>query len=70
MEERIEQTVGRRVRELREAQGLSKVDFCLMTDVSRPYLNRIEDGEANVTIRQLARIAAGLGVAPSDLLRP
>ncbi len=68
MDERIEQTVGRRVRELREAQGLSKIEFCLMIDLSRPYLNRIEAGEANITLRQLERLAAGLGVSASDLL--
>lgn len=68
MDERIEQTVGRRVRELREAQGLSKIEFCLMIDPSRPYLNRIEAGEANITLRQLERLAAGLGVSASDLL--
>ncbi len=69
MDERIEQRVGRRVRELREGQGLSKSEFCLMIDLSRPYLNAIESGDANITLRQLARIAAGLAVDPEDLIR-
>ena len=30
MSEKIEQTIGRNVRSLREAQHLSKVEFCLM----------------------------------------
>ena len=68
MSERIEQVIGRRVQMLREQQHLSKIEFCLMTDVSRPYLNRIESGEANITVKQLARLAAALNVEPADLL--
>ncbi len=70
MSERIEQVIGRRVQALRERQHLSKIDFCLMTDVSRPYLNRIEAGEANITVKQLARLAAALNVEPAELLAP
>lgn len=68
MSERIEQRLGRRVQALREQQGLSKADFCLMIGLSRPYLNRIESGDANVTVRQLERLASGLGVEPSSLI--
>ena len=69
MEERIEHTVGKRVRELREREGLSKTEFCLMVDISRPYLNSVEDGTANITLRMLARLAAGLDVHPCELMR-
>lgn len=41
-----------------------------MTDVSRPYLNRIESGEANITVKQLARLAAALNVEPAALITP
>lgn len=70
MSERIEQVIGRRVQMLREQQHLSKIEFCLMTDVSRPYLNRIEAGEANITVKQLSRLAAALNVEPVELLAP
>ena len=39
-----------------------------MCGMSRPYLNKIEDGKANVTIRMLTRIARSLGVSVSELL--
>ncbi len=68
MSETIEQRVGRNVRALREDQGLSKVEFCLMAGISRPYLNHIESGKANVTVKQLDRLAKSLGVLPSALL--
>lgn len=49
-------------------QGLSKTDFCLMVGLSRPYLDQIEAGTANITVRRLAELAAGLDVAPAELL--
>ena len=69
MDECIGQRVGRNVRLLREEQGLTKVEFCLMAGVSRPYLNKIEAGEANVSVKQLDRLAQSLGVDPAVLLR-
>lgn len=69
MSEKIEQTIGRNVRSLRETQHLSKVEFCLMAGVSRPYLNKIEAGEANISVKQLDRLARSLGIDAVELLR-
>lgn len=69
MSEKIEQTIGRNVRSLREAQRLSKVEFCLMAGLSRPYLNKIEAGEANISVKQLDRLAQSLGIDAAELLR-
>ena len=69
MSEKIEQTIGRNVRSLREAQHLSKVEFCLMAGLSRPYLNKIEGGEANISVKQLDRLAQSLGIDAAELLR-
>ncbi|OUN89777.1 helix-turn-helix domain-containing protein [[Collinsella] massiliensis] len=69
MNESIEQTAGRNVRSLREEQHLSKTAFCLMAGVSRPYLNRIEAGQANMSIKQLDRLAKALGTDVISLLR-
>lgn len=63
------QKIGQRVREMREEQGLGKSEFALMIGISRPYLNRIEKGTANVTVKMLVRVAAGLDVSVLDLLR-
>lgn len=68
MSERIEQTIGANVRCLRVEQGHSKTAFCLMAGISRPYLDKVEAGEANITVRQLERLAAGLGVDAIDLI--
>lgn len=52
---------------MRKAAGISKTTFSLMTGISRPYLNDIEDGSANPTVDMLERIANGLGVSPARL---
>lgn len=69
MEETIEQRIGRRVRRLREEQNLSKTEFCLMVDLSKPYLNKIERGVANPTIKVLERIAEGFDIPVTYLIR-
>lgn len=48
--------------------GISKVDFCVATGISRPYLDRIEDGTANFTLKVLFKIAPALGMTVSELL--
>lgn len=70
MSEPLGQIVGRNVCSLREAQGLGKSAFCLMAGISRPYLNRVESGESNITLKELQRLADGLDVEPARLLRP
>ena len=69
MGEETVQRIGRRVRRMREEQGLGKAEFALMIGISRPYLNRIENGTANVTVKMLVRVAEGLDVDAIDLLK-
>lgn len=68
MSEPLGQIVGSNVSRLREEQGLGKTAFCLMAGISRPYLNRIESGTANITLKELQRLADSLDVAPEQLL--
>lgn len=65
----IRERVGRRVREARLEAGETKSGFCLMAGISRPYLDRVEAGEANLSLRMLVRLASCLRVDPADLLR-
>ncbi len=69
MGEETVQRIGRRVRRMREEQGIGKGEFALMVGISRPYLNRIENGTANVTVKMLVRVAAGLDVSVIDLMK-
>lgn len=55
MDERAKQILGKRVEQTRKDLGISKVDFCVAAGISRPYLDRIEDGTANFTLKVLLR---------------
>ena len=59
--------LGARVRELREAQGLSQKKFSLMIGTGQSYLSDIEAGRINVGYDLLCRIAEGLDVKVGDL---
>jgi XRE family transcriptional regulator, aerobic/anaerobic benzoate catabolism transcriptional regulator len=60
--------VGRRVRELREQEGLTRRALGLQADVSERYLGQLESGEGNTSIMLLRRVATALQVDLSELL--
>lgn len=61
--------VGARVRALREAADLSLRDLAGRSGVSAPMLSQVERGETSPTLTVAARIAAGLELRLSQLLR-
>lgn len=62
-------TLGPRVRALREAMDLSLRDLSERSGVSAPMLSQVERGETSPTLQVAARIAAGLDLRLSQLLR-
>jgi transcriptional regulator with XRE-family HTH domain len=61
--------VGVRIRALREAMDLSLRDLAERSGVSAPMLSQVERGETSPTLHVAARIAAGLELRLSQLLR-
>jgi len=61
--------VGPRIRALREAMNLSLRDLGERTGVSAPMLSQVERGETSPTLTVASRIAAGLELSLSQLLR-
>jgi len=61
--------VGLRVKALREAGGLSLRDLATRSGVSAPMLSQVERGETSPTLHTASRIAAGLELRLSQLLR-
>jgi transcriptional regulator with XRE-family HTH domain len=61
--------VGARIRALREAMELSLRDLAKRSGVSAPMLSQVERGETSPTLSVAARIAAGLELRLSQLLR-
>jgi transcriptional regulator with XRE-family HTH domain len=61
--------IGARVKALREAEGLSLRDLAERSGVSAPMLSQVERGETSPTLTVASRIAAGLELRLSQLLR-
>lgn len=66
-DERIQ--IGPRVRALRDNMGLSLRDLAERCGVSATTLSQVERGETSPTLQVAARIATGLGLRLSQLLR-
>jgi XRE family transcriptional regulator, regulator of sulfur utilization len=61
--------IGPRIRALRESMGLSLRDLAERCEVSAPMLSQVERGEASPTLAVASRIASGLELTLSQLLR-
>jgi transcriptional regulator with XRE-family HTH domain len=60
---------GKRVRELRKAQGFSQEAFAAQCGLDRTYIGGIERGERNVALRNIEVIAKALDVTISELMQ-
>lgn len=58
---------GQRVKELRQATGLSQEAFADRCGFARSYMSRIERGGANPSLDAVQVLADGLGVGVADL---
>jgi len=63
------EVLGARVRALREAMDLSLRDLAERSGVSAPMLSQVERGETSPTLQVAMRIASGLDLRLSQLLR-
>ncbi len=61
--------IGERVHALREAMGWSLRELAERSGVSAPMLSQVERGETSPTLAVAAKIAAGLELTLSQLLR-
>lgn len=60
--------VGKRIRDLREAQKLTLEDMDFHTGIDASDFNKIEQGKTNITLKTLLRVSRGLKVEPKVLL--
>ena len=61
--------LGARIKELRRRRGLTLEDLAERAGVSRAMISKVERGEKNPTLVVTAKVAEGLGVTISELLR-
>ena len=65
----IQHRFGRALRANRTRLGFSQEGFALHVGLHRTYVGGIERGERNPSLRNMQRLADGLGVPLSELLR-
>lgn len=58
---------GKRIRELREAKGLSQEQLAEMAGVHRTYIGMIERAEKNVTLLSIEKLSRALGLGVKQL---
>ena len=66
-DEAIKVAFGRRLRKLRTEKGLSQEALALDCDLDRTYIGGIERGERNVSLINIEKIAAALGIPVREL---
>lgn len=59
----ITQKFGERVKELRKKQGLTQEKLSEMINVDYSYLNQIEAGKKNPSLKLIARLARKLHIS-------
>jgi transcriptional regulator with XRE-family HTH domain len=63
----ITEKFGNRIRELRNKTGLSQEKFALKIGMDRTYFASVELGKRNIALKNIKKIANGLGVTLSEL---
>ena len=63
----ITEKVGHRIIELRNETGLSQEKFALKIGMDRTYFASVELGKRNIALKNIEKIANGLGVSLSEL---
>ena len=59
--------LGQLILQLRKEKGLSQEKFALSIDMDRTYFASVEAGKRNIAIKNIQKIADGLGVSLSEL---
>lgn len=60
--------IGARIRELREALGLTQFEVARRSGVHRPNIARLERGKHTVSLDTIVRVTWAMGVLPSQVL--
>lgn len=68
MQHDAKKLVGKRIRELRSAQGISQEALADKAGVHRTYMGSVERGERNISLENIVKIAGALHTTPANLL--
>jgi transcriptional regulator with XRE-family HTH domain len=67
MNEKILAMVGEKIREIRKSKGMSQEQLGEIADFHFSYIGRIERGQKNISLENLAKIATALNVEINQL---
>jgi transcriptional regulator with XRE-family HTH domain len=65
----VQSRLGRKIRSLREKQGLSQEAFADLCELNRVHVGEIERGNANLTLTTLDKVARNLKTTCAALLK-
>jgi transcriptional regulator with XRE-family HTH domain len=65
----LKEAVGQRIRVLRKDKGYSQEGFADHCNLHRTFMSSLERGEHNVSLGTLHKIAQGLRISLSELLK-
>jgi transcriptional regulator with XRE-family HTH domain len=66
----IRKLFGERIRALRNDQGWSQEELADRAHLHRTYIGSVERGEQNLSLINIERLAATLGVSLAELFKP
>ena len=61
-------TIGQKIKEYRQAKGMTQRELALLTNITRGYLNRVESGTVNISLTKMQTISDVLGVDKNSIL--
>ena len=64
----ILKSIGQKIVDQRNKQGLTQEDLAGLAEMDRSYISEIENGQKNLSILSLYKIAEALKVKPARLL--
>ena len=66
----VQNRFGVRVRQLRKERGWSQEAFADLCGLHRTYIGSIERGEQNISLENIQKLAATLGISLAELFAP
>jgi transcriptional regulator with XRE-family HTH domain len=65
----IEKKIGLRIKEIRTKNNLTQEQLAWEADVDRTYMNHVENGRKNISIKSLEKIIKGLGTSFAEFFK-
>lgn len=65
----VYEALATRIRKLRSQKGWSQEELAERAGLHRTYISHLENGKRQISVETLCKVARGLEVSPSDLLK-